>query len=171
MDAELPEELRFELEDLFRELSFSEERKKRVEEKLRELLAHNRHAPAVKLLESHPGVGPVVSSCFILELFRPKRFRSGDAVARYVGLAPTVRQSGTACRGGPLLKAGQGKWRSLLIEAAWSWRTHDAKARAVYNRLLANTGNANKAIVGLARRLAIRLWTMWTRGEACVLTA
>ena len=166
LDSGLPQEIRFELEALFQELSFFEGQKKQAEEKLQETLSHRRHAAAVKRLESHPGVGKVVSACFVLELFRPQRFKDGDAVARYLGLAPRVRQSGATSRGGPLLKAGQGKLRTTLIEAAWRWRTCDEKARAIYGRLLANTGNGKKAIVGLARRLAIRLWTMWIRGEA-----
>jgi len=165
LGSALPQELRFELEALFQELSFFEAQRKQSEEKLRETLAHQDHAATIKRLESHPGVGKVLSACFVLELFRPDRFKSGDAVARYIGLAPRVRQSGDIRRGGPILKAGKGKLRSVLIEAAWRWRTCDEKARTIYGRLLANTGNGKKAIVGLARRLALRLWTMWTRGS------
>jgi len=166
LDSDLPQELLFQLEALFQELSFFEVQKKQAEEKLQETLSDRRHAATVKRLESHPGVGKVLSACFVLELFKPHRFTSGDAVARHLGLAPRVRQSGATSRGGPLLKAGQGKLRAVLIEAAWRWRACDEKARAIYSRLLANTGNGKKAIVGLARRLAIRLWTMWIRGEA-----
>jgi transposase len=136
-----------------------------VEEKLREVLADKRHLATARRLQAHPGVGPVVSACFMLELFRPERFKSGAAVARYVGLAPGVRQTGASCRGGPLMKAGQGKLRSLLVEAAWVWRLRDEKARAIYGRLMANTGNAKKAIVGLARRLLHRLWAMSVYGK------
>lgn len=166
LESTLPDELRFELESLFRELSFFEDEKRKVDGKLKEILARRRHAKTVGNLESHPGVGKVASACFVLELFRPTRFRDGDAVARHVGLAPRVRQSGETCRGGPLLRSGQSKLRSLLIEAAWRWRACDERAEQVYRRLMSNTGNMKKAIVGLARRLAIRLWTMWTRGGA-----
>jgi len=165
LDMALPDEIRFVLEDLLRELDFHEAAKKRVEGKLRDALADGRHAAVARRLQTHPGVGPVVSACFMLELFRPERFGSGAAVARYVGLAPGRRQSGASCRGGPIMKAGQGKLRSLLIEAAWVWRKCDKKARAVYGRLVGNTGNAKKAIVGLARRLLIRLWTMSVYGK------
>jgi len=161
----LSDEIRFILEDLFRQLDFQEAAKKRVEAKLREVLADERHAAMAKRLQTHPGVGPVVSACFMLELFRPERFESGAAVVRYVGLAPGRRQTGATCRGGPIMKAGQGKLRSLLIEAAWVWRKCDEKARAIYGRLVANTGNAKKAIVGLARRLLIRLWSMSVYGK------
>ena len=162
---ELPSEIRFILEELFEELDSREDAKKRAEAKLREALASAKRAEAAKRLQTHPGVGPVVSACFIFELFRPERFGSGAAVARYAGLAPGVHQTGASCRGGPLMKAGQGKLRSLLVEAAWAWRRRDGKARAVYERLLRNTGNAKKAIVGLARRLLIRMWSMSVHGK------
>jgi transposase len=164
--TELPDEVRFVLEGLFRELAFYEEEKKRVDAKLREVMAGARHQAAARRLQEHPGVGPVVSSCLVLELFRPERFKSGAAVARFVGLAPGKRQTGALCRGGPLLKAGQGKLRSLLVEAAWVWRNRDAEARAIYGRLMKNTRNAKKAIVGLARRLLLRLWKMLVYGKS-----
>jgi len=166
LDTELPAEVRFALDSHFRELDFLDAERRKVDIELRATLKRRRQSETIRKLETHPGVGPVVSACFVLELFRPRRFKHGDAVARYVGLAPRVRQSGESCRGGSLLKAGQGRLRSLLLQSAWRWRACDERARAIYNRLLANTGNGNKAIVGLARRLAIRLWTMWIRGEA-----
>jgi len=42
----------------------------------------------------------------------------------------------------------------------------DEAARERYKRLVANTGNSNKAIVGMARRLGVLLWRMSVRGEA-----
>ena len=164
LGTELPDKVRFILEGLFCELDFHEDMKEQVEAKLREVLADGRHAAMAKRLQSHPGVGPVVSAYFMLELFRPERFKSGAAVVRYVGLAPGKRQTGATCRGGPLMKAGQGKLRALLVEAAWVWRMRDPKAREIYGRLMSNTGNAKKSVVGLARRLLLRLWSMAVYG-------
>jgi transposase len=69
-----------------------------------------------------------------------------------------VSQSGERHRSGPLLKAGHGRLRALLVEAAWIWIQKDETAKATYKRLLQNTGQPNKAITGMARRLAIQLW-------------
>jgi hypothetical protein len=44
------------------------------------------------------------------------------------------------------------------VEAAWVWIQHDSAARKVYQRLVHNTGSAQKAIVGMARRLGLDLW-------------
>jgi len=45
-----------------------------------------------------------------------------------------------------------------------AWHRKDLYARQIYNRLLRNTGNGKKAIVGLAKRIAIHLWRMLRDG-------
>lgn len=107
----------------------------------------------------------MTAAAFALELFRLDRFRNSRAVVRFLGLAPGLDQTGESNRPQPLMKTGQARLRSQLIEAAWRWIRVDPSGRSVYGRLLHNTGNAKKAIVGMARRLAIRLWTMLIRGE------
>ena len=52
----------------------------------------------------------------------------------------------------------------MLVQAAWAWYRIDPHARQIYNRLLHNTGNGKKAIVGLAKRIAIHLWRMLCDG-------
>ena len=54
----------------------------------------------------------------------------------------------------------------MLVEAAWRWVAGDeSAAQAKYRRLVATTGSGKKAIVGMARRLAILLWRLSVRGE------
>ena len=126
-----------------------------------------RHRRGMWLLRSHPGVGSTTASTFLLEVYRPERFANEKQVAAYVGLAPRVRQSGETRHGGPLVRAGRGHLRAMLVEASWTWIRLDGQARAVYRHLVYTTGNAGKAIVAMARRLAIRLWRMLTRREPC----
>jgi len=129
------------------------------------LAKSDRHQAAVAILTSHPGVGPVTALAFRMELYQPKRFDHSAQVAKLVGLAPRVRQSGDKRWEGPLLKMGRPELRRLLVEAAWAWVRSDPGGRTIYGRLLANTGRAQKAIVGVARRLAIHLWRMLVTGE------
>ena len=82
-----------------------------------------------------------------------------------IGLAPQVLQSGPTRREGRLLKSGNARLRTVLIEAAWRWVAGDEAAKAKYRRLVASTGNGKKAIVGMARRLAILLWRLSLSGE------
>jgi transposase len=124
-----------------------------------------RHRQGMSLLQSHPGVGGTTAANFLLEVYRPERFADEKQVAAYLGLAPRVKQSGETRHGGPLVKAGRGHLRAMLVEASWTWIRLDGQARAVYLRLAHTTGSAGKAIVAMARRLAIRLWRMLLRRE------
>jgi transposase len=99
-----------------------------------------------------------VSTVFAAEIFRPERFQNSDQVTSYLGLAPMVRQSGEQKGHGKLPPVGQRRLRSLLIEAAWSWIGKDTSAREFYKRILGRTGLSQKAIVAVARKLAVRLW-------------
>jgi len=156
---------RFALDSLLREMALLEGEVKKTNTRI-ERIMKERHAKAKTILESHPGVGPVTAATFALELFRPKRFRNGRAVARFLGLAPGKDQTGESDKPQPLLKTGQARLRSQLVEAAWRWIRVDPGARSVYGRIASKKkGNAKKAIAAMARRLAVRLWTMWTRGE------
>ena len=153
-------QLRFCLDTLLAQLDFLTSQIKNTEQKLSELFSHPRHAAAIKTLKTHPGVGPVISAQFRLEIFNPKRFESPTEVAKYVGLCPMVTQSGQSQRDGPILKTGRPQLRSNLIQGAWIWVAKDPHAHRVFGRILHNTGERNKAITAMARRLAIHLWKM-----------
>ena len=154
------------LESYLRELEFQDTELREVESAVQALMADSRHAGAYRNLQSVPGVGFVVASTFMLELFRPDRFQSKEQLAAYIGLAPTVRQSGEKTPRGRLVPVGQKRLRSLLVEAAWIWRSRDEIAQELYNRVLSRTGVAQKAITALARRLAIILWRIRVEGRA-----
>ena len=158
---ELPMEphARLTLESHLRELSFYQKELSEVEEQLRQMA--RQQGNAVECLQSVPGVGEVVATTFILELFDPERFQRAEEVTSYLGLAPMVRHSGEKTPSGRLRPVGQTRLRSLLIEAAWMWRQHDPYARDLYNRFLGRMGIAQKAIVAVARKLAVILWRLY----------
>ncbi len=95
-----------------------------------------------------------------MELFRPDRFKRPEEVARYLGLAPVVRQSGNKSPSGRLVPGEQTRLCSLLIEAAWMWKSKDSYAELLHRRLLGKTGIDQKAITAVVRRLAIILWRL-----------
>jgi transposase len=138
---------------------------RRLERAVAQLAATARHAQAAAIARTHPGVGPVVAMSYLLEVHRGGRFNQPREVAGYTGLAPRVRQSGQSRRDGPIGRPGRASMRALLVEAAWRWRQLDAGARRLFGRLLRNSGSAKKAIVALARHLAVNLWAMLTRGQ------
>jgi transposase len=162
---ELGPELRFCLDVMLDERQHAVEQVARVTRRLEELAKADRHRDTVATLRTVPGVGPITAMTFRVELHEPGRFDGGGQVARIIGLAPQVLQSGPTRREGRLLKSGNARLRTVLIEAAWRWVAGDEAAKAKYRRLAASTGNGKKAIVGMARRLAILLWRLSLSGE------
>jgi transposase len=162
--ALLPE-LRFCLDLLLDELAHAQEQVRRVTVRLKELAEAERHRKATAVLCSVPGVGVLTAAAFRLELPEPERFDHEGQVARMAGLAPQVRQSGETRREGGLLKSGNARLRTVLVEAAWRWVRYDEAAASRYRHLVGNTGSGKKAIVAMARRLGVLLWRLSVRGE------
>ena len=106
------------------------------------------------------GVGEVLATTFLAEIFAPERFNRAEEVSSYLGLAPVVHRSGSGPVRAQLRPVGQKRLRSVLIEAAWQWRRYDKEAEALYNRHLAKCGVSQKAICAVARKLAIKLWRL-----------
>jgi transposase len=148
------------LESYLRELTFQQTELSTVENQLRQMIASTGQRQSVAYLQTVPGVGVTVATSYALELFRPDRFTRAEEVSSYLGLAPVVRHSGGKTPNGRLVPVGQTRLRSLLIEAAWIWKAKDVSAAELYNKLLARTGIAQKAIAAVARRLAIILWRL-----------
>jgi transposase len=156
----LSEPLRYCLDTLIEQLFFVAEQIKSTELKIKEAFSEKPLSTTRRLLETHPGVGPTIAAQFATEIFNPKRFTDKTQLAKYVGLAPSVKQSGQTLRAGPILKTGRPQLRSMLIQGAWQWIRKDPDAYKTFCRLIHNTGHKNKAITAMARKLAIHLWMM-----------
>lgn len=113
----------------------------------------------VKLLLTHPGVGPITALAFVLTLLRAERFQRSKQVASYLGLIPREHSSGGRQRLGAISKQGNSLLRGLLVEAGQSAARWDAELRQDYTRL-AHKKNRSIAKVMVARKLAVRLYWM-----------
>jgi len=142
----------------------------------RRLLVIVRNDEVCRRLMTTPGVGPVVALTYRATIDVPARFRNSRAVGAVMGLTPCKYQSGESDRTGAISKCGDEMLRVMLYEAAqillmrstkWSW----LKAWAMQ---IARRRGIKKAIVALARRLAVimhRIWVdgtefRWTKQEA-----
>ncbi len=123
--------------------------------------------PVVRRLMSAPGVGPVTATAFVATLDGVTRFDGAHRVESYLGLVPTEQSSGERQRRGAITKAGNGRMRWLLVEAAWgalrTKRADTAELRAWAERIALRRGRRT-AVVALARRLAGILYAMWRDG-------
>lgn len=147
-------------DSFLRELAFLNQERDAIEETLRQMCRASEPSRRIKAMRSIPGVGEIVATTFAAEVFRPGRFRRPEEVPSYLGLAPVVRQSGDAKARSRICPVGQGRLRSLLVEAAWMWKQRNAEAETFYRRILGRTGVPQKAIVAVARKLAITLWRL-----------
>jgi transposase len=152
--------LRFALDRLLAELDWLKAHMAAVHARVLALAREERYREDVSLLRSAKGVGFVTAMGYLTELFDPKRFTEGTEVARQMGLSPGVRQSGKTNHPQPLMKSGNPRLRTLLVESAWRGIRLDPALRRRYDRLVHNTGSAKKAIVGVARHQGIVLWKM-----------
>jgi transposase len=156
----LPHQLRYCLDMLLNELDFLKQQLRKLEQQLKELFSQKPHHQTIQILQTHPGVGPTVARQFATEVFNPKRFKNKTELAKYVGLSPMVTQSGQSQRDGPITKTGRPQLRSNLIQAAWIWIRSDRHGKNLYYKLLRNTGQKNKAVTAMARKMAVNLWRM-----------
>src|ERR1035437_5443101 len=111
-------------------------------------------------------VGPVVALTYRATVDVPARFRHSKSVGSVFGLTPSKYQSGEINRTGAISKCGDEMMRVMLYEAAqvmltrtikWSW----LKAWAMK---IARHRGMKKAIVALARRLAVIMHRIWVDG-------
>jgi len=132
----------------------------------RRLLAIVRDDEVCRRLMTVPGVGPVVALTYCATVDVPARFRNSKAVGVVFGLTPSKYQSGEINRTGAISKCGDEMIRMMLYEAAkvmltrtnkWSW----LKAWAMK---IARHRGMKKAIVALARRLAVIMHRIWVDG-------
>ena len=115
-------------------------------------------------LTSVPGVGLITAATYIAALGNPTRFRDSNHVVSYLGLAPSMYDSGETERHGHITKAGSSQVRAALCEAAQqvAKRTHPLNP---YFIRAAAKGGYKKAAIAIAHRLARILYRLWLNGE------
>jgi len=123
--------------------------------------------PVGQRLLSVPGVGPLTAIAYKATIDQPKRFASSDQVAAYVGLVPSVEQSGERDFHGRITREGDGLLRSYLFEAAHVLLTRKRGTCRLkrWGLKLASKKGYGKARVAVARKLAVLLHHLWITGQ------
>lgn len=122
-----------------------------------------RNDPAVRRLMTVPGVGTVVALAYTATIEDPARFKRSSSVAAYLGLTPRRYQSGQCDRAGHISRCGDGMLRSYLYEAAnvFLRRATRPSPLSAWGRALMERIGGRKALVAVARKLAVLLHSMW----------
>jgi len=117
-------------------------------------------------LMTMPGVGAVVALTYQSAIDDPTRFASSKNVGPWVGLTPSRNQSGERDVSGGITKAGDVNLRRALCQAATVMMN---RGRSTWLRTwgaqLAKRRGRKRAMVALARRIAVILHRMWVDGS------
>lgn len=164
----IPEELRAAVAYLLETIDELNERIRYYDEWV-EHMARERY-PESDLLKQVPGVGTLTAMAFMLTIGDPNRFPKSREVGCYLGLRPRQDQSGDQSPQLRITKAGDGYLRKTLVNCAhWILGPFgaDTDLRRWGLKLCERGGkNAKKrAIVAVARKLAVLLHSLWVTGE------
>ena len=158
-------------------------RKRALDERLSRLALEGDWWPTVARLRCFRGIDTLTAFVLSLEIGDFARFDNPRKLSSWLGLVPSLDQSGESRRQGAITKTGSGYARRLLVESAWhylrqprigatvanrqqgqpahvlqiAWRAQHRLYR-LHARLRARGKPANISTVAVARELACFLW-------------
>jgi len=167
--GQIPEELQPALQPLLDSLAAKAERILGLDRSIRRL--SRQVYPESALLNQVGGVGPITALRYVLTIEDQRRLERSRNVGAYLGLRPRQRQSGQRDPELRFTKAGDRELRRLLVQCAQQILGpfgKDCDLRR-WGLELASRGRATakkKAVVAVARKLAVLLHRLWLTGEA-----
>jgi len=135
--------------------------------------ARTRYSESAGRLTQVGGVGTLTALAFLLTVGDKERFSRSRDIGSFLGLRPRLEQSGDSHPQLRITKAGDGYLRKTLVQCAQHIVGpfgQDSDLRRWGLKMVAD-GNGSKrakqrAVVGVARRLAVLLMSLWKSGES-----
>jgi transposase len=117
-------------------------------------LVKEEHQQQLTLLTSVPGIGPKTALFLIIVTDGFSKFETASQLCSYVGITPTIRESGSSVRGrARISKVGNKKLRNLLFLCSFNACKHNKTCRELYERIV-NKGKSKKlALIAVANKL------------------
>lgn len=124
----------------------------------------------VELLTQVYGVGTLIGLTYILTIEDAERFQHSRDVGAFLGIQPKQRESGDSQPELGISKTGDRLLRSYLVQAAHCMLRQGAPDSDLRAWGLGKMGAGGKrakrrALVGMARKLAVLLHRLWVMGE------
>jgi transposase len=132
----------------------------------RELAAIAKADPVCRRLMTAPGVGSIVAVTYRSVIDRPERFKRSRDVGPHLGMTPRTAQSGKMEWRGGITRWGDRGLRTALFHASLNIlnpRMPPCPLRTWALALVSRRGG-KRALVAIARRLAVVLHRMWSDG-------
>ncbi len=141
-------------------------RKAAIALRLSELATDERWWPTVARLRAFRGIDTLTALSLHLELGADwKRFETAPALSAWLGLTPSLTQSGESSRQGAITKTGSILARRLLVESAWHYSRQPRLGATLAHRQAGQPDH----ILALSNRAQQRLYrvnrTMRARGK------
>ncbi len=158
-----PDELAF--TELLSALDELEARRARLRQALDRLAADERRALTVALLSTFHGIDTPAALTLQCELFSFGRFPNARHLMSYLGLTPSVHQSGGCERRGPISRSGNRYVRWVLGQVAWHYRHRPQEGVRLARRRRGAPPWALEIARRAQRRLHHRYWALVQRGK------
>ena len=115
-------EQRIAFEELLEGIRQEGERLERLENAIREVVPEWSLSEVVAALQAVRGIDLIAAVGVLAEIGDLSRFQNPRELMGYLGLVPTENSTGDKVKRGGITKAGNGRARRILVEAAWSYR-------------------------------------------------
>jgi transposase len=134
-----------------------EEMRDRLKLELKDVCQKDRYKRDVESKEGCPGVGWLTAIRLTLEWGAMSRFESGKHLASFTGLTCREHSTGGVSRKGRITGQSNGYVRAWLVQCAWRAIRQDPVLLDKFERVWKNSASKKKAIVAVARKLAVRM--------------
>jgi transposase len=145
------------LEEMLAELHAAHERRRRLSSAMAQEVAADRSLlPLMRLL----GVRHIVAFAIGAVVGEVNRFANPKKLVAYLGLSPSVEESGETIRGrGQLVSFGRHDLRTLLVQSAQNALAQKASPLHAWGWKLCLRKSSKKiAVVAIARKLTVSIW-------------
>jgi len=158
---------------IFRKLleryEFLQRQSREMEEVIREIADDEELGDIIWTLRKIKGFGLITAIRLTVFLFSdPSRFPTAGSLVHYLGLTPSEHSSGGKERKGGTGYTGDRRLRSFIIELSWRLVRRDVTLLEKFESVYSRTGSKSKAIVAVARKLMVRIYTVIQRREEYV---
>lgn len=161
----LPPQILFELSELHEHYQQLNERIEAQEKKVEKILLDNEQ---MKLLQTVPGIGPIIASACISSVGNPQDFKNGRNFAAWIGLVPVQYSTGGKSTLLGISKRGNKELRTLFIHAARSVLWRDKSVDKYFGSWLTELKKRkpfNVAVVALANKIARIAWSIMAKNK------
>ena len=118
------------------------------------------------LLKSIPGMGEKTALFLIVSTDGFAKFERAGQLCSYVGITPTIRESGSSVRGrSRISKVGNKKLRNLLFLCAFSACKYNRACREIYERIVAKGKSKKLALIAVANKLLKQAFAIAKSGK------